>query len=268
MYQLFVILTGAILLAGCASFRTPDSLEQPSAAPPTRESADQSSQPEPQISIEERKVEALFAQPYIDPLTRYLERAGDDADKATLRQRVQEERDRRCAEIADQYAGEPVTEQSLKSYRTGYSYSCPDDVAAYARKLATLKARSTEASGTGTKPGQTASAQLSKQLNDCYLLTAIRNFSEAMKACRQPATDGDIKAQTNMARMTFALKDYTSAFRWASAAASQSAEAAYLLGQMYATGQGVEADADAAKKWNALARDRGYEGGPKATGTR
>lgn len=268
MYQFFVMITGIALLAGCASIRTLGTPAQPPAEPPTTESAGQPEQTAPSGNDAEREVDALFAQPYIDPLTRYLERTEDKTDNPALRQRVRKERDRRCAEIADRYAAEPVTEQSLTTYRKGYDYSCPADVAAYASRLATLKARTQPEPDAAREPGDAAPVALSKQLNDCYLLTAIRNFSEAMKACRQPATEGDIKAQTNMALMTFALKDYANAFRWASAAAPHSAEAAHLLGQLYAEGLGVAPDADAARKWNGLARDQGYDGSKEAAGER
>lgn len=270
MYQLFVILTGIVLLAGCASFRTLGTPEQSSAAPSIHESADHPSQPESGSKQEERKVQALFAQPYIDPLTRYLDRTGGDTNTTALRQRVQVERDRRCVEVAARYGDGPITEESLTSYRAGYEYSCPGEVAAYARRLAALTASDTQPprATPDAESSEATPPKLSKQLNDCYLLTAIRNFSEAMKACRQPADQGDVKAQTNMALMTFALKDYASAFRWASAAAPNSAEAAHLLGQMYTTGRGVKVNADAADKWNALARDQGYDGTPAPNGSR
>jgi hypothetical protein len=215
MYQLFLILTGVALLAGCTSFRTLGTPEQPTAAPQVSESIETPSQPKPQSSKEEHMVETLFAQPYIDPLTRYLENTRGNTGRADLRQRVRDERNHRCEVIAARYNAEPVTESARAAYRNGYEYSCASDVDAYAQRLATLKAQ-TPPEPEPALEKEAAPPELSKQLNDCYLLTAIRNFSEALKACQQPADQGDVKAQTNMALMTFALKDYTSAFHWAS----------------------------------------------------
>lgn len=232
----------------------PDPPEQAAATSQSVKSVERRRRPE--LSTAQREVETLFAQPYIDPLTQYLADTRGDTGKTDLRQRVRTERDHRCAVIAARYDAEPPTEQSLAAYRTGYEYSCPEDVAAYAQRLTALRDQPEPEPAIGN----TASPELSKQLNDCYLLTAIRNFSEAMKACRQPAVQGDIKAQTNMALMTYALKDYASAYHWAVAAAPHSVEAARLLGQMYTAGQGVEPDAEAAEKWNARARDQVYDG--------
>ncbi|WP_166267189.1 SEL1-like repeat protein [Marinobacter caseinilyticus] len=243
MYQLFVTLAGIVLLAGCAIVRTPV-MPEGELAPDIDNSAGSKAleNADSDTAAGERLLAELFAQPYIDPLTVYLARQEGDAN---LRQRVAEERARRCEEVARRFSAEPATEEALSSYRTGYLYSCPDDVEAYARRL--------------TAHNKQPVAGISKQLNDCYLLTAIRNYSEGLKACREPALQGDTQAQTNMALMTFALKDYANAFRWASEAAPHSGAASHLLGEMYASGRGVKRDSKAAEKWSSLAAERGYE---------
>lgn len=192
-----------------------------------------------------REVNALFDQPYIDPLTRYLERYRDDASRASHLQRVLAERDARCARIARQFDTRPATAKTLQQFRAGYAYSCPDQVHAFAQRI---EARA--------RPAEDEAEALAR--NNCYLLTTIHNYSAALDACRAPAKQGDVQAQFNMAVIARALQQYPKALHWARAAAPASADAAYLLGQMYAEGAGVTADPAQALQWFEDAAKRGH----------
>jgi uncharacterized protein len=219
----------------------------------------------------ENERQALFNQPYIDPLTDYLIEYQEDPDRSEVLQQVREERDRRCSAVADEYASEPATESVLEAYNISYGYSCPEQVAEFENRVDRQKA--------GTKPEpdpQPASVPkpepepettdpedkplVSDQaLSDCYLLTTIRNFSAARKACLEPAEKGDLRSQANMALIAHAFEDYTSAFEWAEKAAAGSGDAAFLLGQMYARGEGVSQNMDQAVYWYRQAADQGHK---------
>ena len=104
---------------------------------------------------------------------------------------------------------------------------------------------------------QSWNGKLAQQLNDCYLLTTIRNYSEARAACQAPAQQGDRRAQSNMALISRALGQYAAALDWAQQAAPGSADAAYLLGELYERGQGVEASDQRALSWYLQAAEQG-----------
>ncbi|MDX1635944.1 MAG: SEL1-like repeat protein [Marinobacter sp.] len=210
----------------------------------------------------------LFDQPYIDPLTRYLAKHADDPAYSGQLERVRRERDRRCRAIAENFAAKPRTEETLTSYRAGYSFSCPGQVAAYERALAgeqerqasAEKAKKAEQAENPEESAQAAAPIQDDQLSECYLLTTIRNFTEARRVCQEPAEAGDVRAQANMALISHALADYRQAHQWARKAAAESSEAAYLLGRMYTNGQGVEADPARAEKWYHQAAGQGHAG--------
>lgn len=213
----------------------------------------------------DREVQQLFAQPWIDPLTRYLEQYRSDESRAEHLQRVLRERDARCAAIAERYAQRPLTASTLEQYRVGYRYSCPRQVQAFAARLAASHPRPADKpppAGSGPIPAAPA-AELSarslwsEQLNDCYLLTTIRNFNEARDACQVPAEQGDLRAQYNMALIAQALEQYTEAVHWAHLAAPRSAEARYLLGALHADGLGVARDDEQALHWYREAAEMG-----------
>jgi hypothetical protein len=268
MYRFLVILIVALLLNGCGSLQREKIVEASSElvdkAGRALRSIGQSQAPDDYDS----ELRPLFAQPYIDPLTRYLQRHRDDEPRASQLLQVRRERDRRCAAVAERYNADPLTAGALARYRAGYSFSCPQDVAAYAGQLKRQMAEAAEpAEPAAPKPGQRQPPSVSKQqLNDCYLLTAIRNFSEALKACRAPAEAGDVQAQNNMAQIAYAFRDHAVAYRWARQAAPESADAAYLLGQMYTAGQGVEQSSKKAETWYAKAARQGHAGAKAALG--
>jgi len=278
MYRLLVIMMSAALVGGCGNLKTSDVLSR------TGDALSKIGQRAPAAGIDQ-EITSLFDQPYIDPLTEYLQRYSDDAARTDQLGQVRAERERRCAAVARRYNAGEITETGLALYRRGYSFSCPQDVAAYEARLETmLQAKKTARqpvseplnddddllNGELAEPGRkTAGMQMhsaeeapnvavSGQLNDCYLLTRIRNFSDALKACRGPADDGVAGAQASMAQIQNALGDYESAYRWALQAGNESGQAAYLLGEMYAQGLGVAQDKSAAAKWFRKSAALGY----------
>ncbi len=211
----------------------------------------------------QREQQALFDQPYIDPLTEYLAEHRDDPSRASMLQQVERERDVRCEAVAVKYANKPATEVTLQRYEAGYNYSCPDHVAAFSERVERQPPIPEPKPRAEPEPATVVVADdngvSDRALSDCYLLTAIRNYSEARKACQGPADNGDVRSQANMAIIFYAFEDYTSALVWAEKASPTSGEAAFLLGQMYATGHGIGQDMDQAVYWYTEAAKRGHK---------
>lgn len=251
MYRRFISVLTILLLSGCAGING----ERLSEASPEILAGSTEVVPETVTQSEqnpyEQERQALFDQPYIDPLTDYLKEHGNDTDRESVLQQIRKERDRRCQAIAADYEAESATEQNLARYRAGYNYSCPADVEAFARRVDDNRHE---------KKNQPAPENaLEQSLSDCYLLTSIRNYSAAREACREFAENGDTRAQANMAMIAHAFEDYASALEWAQKAASVSGKASYLLGQMYASGRGVKQDPEQAVYWYQKAASQGNE---------
>jgi TPR repeat protein len=62
-----------------------------------------------------------------------------------------------------------------------------------------------------------------------------------------------------MAVVAHAFEDYEEALKWAQKAASESDEAAFLLGQMYANGRGVSQNKNQAVYWFKEAARKGHK---------
>lgn len=196
-----------------------------------------------------REVAELLEQPTIDPLTRYLERHG--AARSALVDRVRAERDKRCTVIADSYAGRDKTAANQEKLDSGYRYSCPGVVQAFAEQVS--RAPSSGAKPGTTTPGSTLStpsrlpsppAAPSRQdtaaLEKCYLPFAIKNYREAREACRKPAESGDARAQYNLGVSARVLQLFPEAVQWTQRAAAQGLPEAQLhLGLLYHRGQGL-----------------------------
>ena len=211
----------------------------------------------------EAEAQALMDQPYIDPLTNYLIEHQGDSARAEILQQIKQERDLRCQEVARQYSDESATEAMLERYNLGYGYSCPEQVAVFDSRVSQQQANQQsipEPAVPSTpkptpkpipKPTQKPTPeQISDQaLSDCYLLSSIRNYSAARNACRDPANLGDQRSQVTMARISHLFEDYKDAAKWARMAAPESDEASFLLGKMYAAGQGVGQNMDQAVYW-------------------
>lgn len=210
----------------------------------------------------ESERQGLFDQPYIDPLTNYLIEHQGDPERASVLPEIRQERDLRCQTVAEEYKDEPAIRAVLERYNLSYGYSCPEDVAEFAKRVNQQRARQKAMpqpvqprSEEQAMPAQTADTGIDEPeipdqaLSDCYLLTSIRNYSTARKACREPADQGDLRSQVNMARIAFVLEDYNDALKWARKAAPASGEAALMLGYMYARGKGVSQNMDQAVHW-------------------
>ena len=243
MKSYLLLLVMMLLLAGCESMDRKSLMEQFTQKDTTSD------------------LEALFSQPYIDPLTRYLEaNQRNTALNDQLRQ-VRQERDRRCKVIADRYAKQEVTAESVDRFRRGYAYSCPQAVQAYARQLesknapAQLVSEQRPEASTAQPPEQPKSHP---QASECYLLTSIKNYADAIRICDAPAKSGDLRAQTNLANIHYELKRYDSALHWAKQAAESSADAAFILARLYELGQGVESDQQEALSWYQYAQQMGH----------
>lgn len=266
MHRWYISVLTILILSGCAGIdgerlfeAWPD--DQTRAEEPVEAIVTQ-----PEEEPYERQRQALFAQPYIDPLTDFLKAHSDGADREPVITQIRHERDRRCQVIAEDYAGEPATEEKLSRYRAGYNYSCPADVNAFAKRVkqnqknepppTVVVADDNEES---SRPDPQPEKVREQSLSDCYLLTTIRNFSAAKVACREFAENGDPRSQTNMAMIAHAFEDYVSALEWAQKAAPVSGQASYLLGQMYAAGRGVEQNPEQAVYWYDKAADLGHK---------
>lgn len=199
----------------------------------------------------EAEVQALFAQKQIDPLTRYLETHSGDRSRANQLGRVAREREIRCEEIARLYRGRDASRENLVRLRTHYLYSCPLEVAEFADRvkrsgaitIATLpRAEPAPAPApTSITDDEPLAKAVSRQHNrNCYLLYTIRNYRQAIDACREPAEYGDAKAQHHMASMALVRRDFPAARSWAERAAAQNhPPALLLLGELHHTGQGT-----------------------------
>ena len=281
MYRLLSIILGAVLITGCGSLKTSDFLSR------TGDALSKIGQKSHTVVGLDHEINPLFEQPYIDPLTEYLQRYAGDPKRAAQLGQVRQERERRCAAVARRYNMDGISETGLALYRRGYSFSCPQDVAAYEARLEALQqasaparqsgdeslnkakaVRADEMVGSAPKAKNTESNSANEaekvakthQLNNCYLLTQIRNFSGALNACRGPAEAGAAGAQVRMAQIQKALGNHESAYRWARQAAPESAEAANLLGEMYAKGLGVAQDKAEAANWFRTAAGLGHAG--------
>lgn len=217
---------------------------------------------QPEEEPYEPQRQALFDQPYIDPLTDYLKEHGDETDRESILRQIKDERDRRCQVIAADYAGKPATDQTLARYRAGYKYSCPAEVEAFAERVNQNQQKDLPATIALTdddEEGPEPEKVHGQSLSDCYLLTTIRNYSAAREACREFAENGDPRSQANMAVIAHAFEDYASALEWAQQAAAVSGKASYLLGQMYDSGRGVEHNQEQAVYWYDKAANQGHK---------
>lgn len=186
-------------------------------------------------------IERLLDQPLIDPLTRFLEQHASSHANTPYYQRIARERDSRCRAIGTRYARQAPTEETLRSLRSGYEYSCPAQVEAFAGRVPRPAAPDMPAA----EPA--VSLALPAEASDCYLLYAIRNYQRAMPACSAAAQAGDGQSQHHLASVLRRNRALTDALYWA----QQSAASGYppgqlLLAEFYQQGQGAPGDSDRA----------------------
>ncbi|MCL5041424.1 MAG: sel1 repeat family protein [Gammaproteobacteria bacterium] len=225
-------------------------------------------------SQREAEVEALFDQPYIDPLTRYLDQHEDDRRYARYLDKVAAERERRCAEIAQQYRSRAATAENLSRYRRGYLLSCPDDVSAFAERVEQARSVERQANQTARQAEPEAASEVPldeavsrRQVNNCYLYFTIRNLQRARDNCKQPATAGDAKAQHHMASLTRSEQNFASARQWAQRSAQQGyAPGQLLYAELLQNAQGGDRDAESALQWLQAAAAQGLPAAQYAAG--
>lgn len=269
---LFLLIAG--ILSGCATLEPKQILAQSKDwLEKTGNRLYQTTAPATSAEEYDAEVQALFEQSYIDPLTDYLNQYSDDEARAMPLREVSAERRARCQKIAEKYTQRPLNQQSLDRYQSGYHYSCPNDVKAFAEQLAfaTIAERATELekqeSPSDTSLQQAALAEIAPeivtnvnkdQISECYLLTTISNFREAKQVCKNPAEEGDVRSQLNMALIHKALSEYTQALQWAQTVEKDSPRARYLIGELYAEGSGVKQNDQQAFSWYLKAAEQAY----------
>lgn len=249
-----------LLFTGCASFEPGEILSQPQKWFEQTDEQPEVAVAKPAADLQyEDELRALFEQPYIDPLTDYLATHSEDRNRADPLRKVSAERQIRCQKIADIYAERALSHENLQRYQAAYTYSCPTEVAAFAKRVAKAE---TETASAETTPVESPapfeavilneeieSAVDKAQLNDCYLLTTISNFREAKEKCLSPANEGDVRSQVNMALIHYALVEYSQALQWALKVEQDAPRAQLLLGEMYAAGHGVKQNDETAFNW-------------------
>ena len=202
------------------------------------------------------ELDQLFAQPYIDPLTLYLEEHSADDRRARQLPLVAQKRDERCAAIAQIYAGREASQANLLRMQRGYLMSCPEDVRDFAARVqqssAAQTAAASDAPQTATGPAPEPAADPDKALEEalarrrnsnCYLLFTIKNYTQAYEACGPIAASEDARAQHHMASLERTRGNYGPAFSWAERSASQHYPPGQLiLGELYQAGQGTRQD--------------------------
>lgn len=218
----------------------------------------------------EAEIAALFEQPYIDPLTRFLNNHGKDASRADDLSRVRQERDRRCGEVAERYRSRAANSSSLNKLERGYRYSCAQVVDAFAARIkaAGVSTQAAAHSAVKAEAGETelaveSAAMASVRIDsgaaeNCYLLFGIKNYRDAQAACGPPAEQGDARSQYNLGVIYDTLNDTAAAQKWTRLACVQRLpEAQLLLGLMYQTGKGVSRDDSEALQWFLRAGEQG-----------
>lgn len=187
------------------------------------------------------QAEQLLDQPRIDPLTRFLEQHAAQHANDRSYQRILRERNSRCRAIGTRYARYSPTAENLTLLRSGYQRSCPDQVNAFAQRVATNPVAL--APPVATAEPSALSARQRRQTNSCYLLFTIKNYQQALPSCIETAERGDAKAQHHLASILQVNDEPEQAFHWASRSAAQlHAPGQLLLAQLYQQGQGAPVD--------------------------
>ncbi len=223
-------------------------------------------------AVLQEEIDELFAQPYIDPLTAYLEEHSADERRAKQLVLVAQERAERCAAVAGIYAGRDASQANLNRMQRAYLMSCPEDVRDFAARVQQTNATRVASDSKTPQPDAVPAldpasdgasdvafvavsdpaedlnnaleeALTRRQNSDCYLLFTIMNHSQAHGACRPIAESGDAKAQHHMASLERSRGNFADAFSWAERSARQQHPAGQLiLGQLYQAGQGTRRD--------------------------
>lgn len=209
------------------------------------------------VDSPEKELQALLAQPWIDPLTDYIKQHQGDAARKSVVARLLTERERRCNQVDQRYVQRDKTADALTKYRAGYGYSCPQQVQAFAEQVeqvASVQSPDVQSSGQrGDKSvvrPSSVDTNGAAAANECYLLTQIHNHLDAISACQAPAQAGDTRAQRSLAQSLFALQRYEEAHNWLLQAARQGDVQAQLrLAEISLNGPDGHADPALAWAW-------------------
>lgn len=189
------------------------------------------------------QAERLLDQPLIDPLSRFLDQHAASHAHDQSYQRILDERNSRCRAIGTRYARHAPTAENLALLRSGYRYSCPEQVDTFAQRVAVNPVVAPPPAAT---PSPLTARQRS-QANSCYLLFTIKNYQQALPICTEVAERGDPKAQHHLAEILQLNREPVQALHWARrSAAQQHPPGQLLLAQLYQQGQGTPVDADKA----------------------
>lgn len=204
------------------------------------------------------EIQALLQQPYIDPLTDYLRENRKDPVHQAYLARIAKLRDQRCGTVAARFEKRDLSVEVLTRFRSGYQYSCPDQVDAFAARLNAAEmpgnpvARSMGTEAANIQPAKPLSSGLAwnAAANECYLLAGIHNHADAIKACLPPAKEGNLRAQRALANSLLALQQYEKARGWLLQAASQQDSYALIrLAELSLDGHDAMADPALAWAW-------------------
>lgn len=221
------------------------------------------------------EVRRLFAQKYIDPLTRYIQANQDNPHKSAQLRRVQAEREQRCQAIAARFAQRAATQANLQKFQAGYEFSCAAEVAAFAERVQNQPATAVEAedseeieteADSEAEIETTTQSLVAKQKpspQSCQQSIQQHDYPAAFKHCQAAAEQGNAQAQTALAHLyengKGVIRDDAQAVFWYRKAALQGDSAAQsTLGVRYYTGEGVEKDYTQAAAWQRKAAEQGY----------
>lgn len=234
------------------------------------------------------ELQALFAQPYIDPLTDYLAKNQHDDALRDVLARVKAEREKRCADIALLYQKRAKTAANLAKLRTGYQRSCAHVVEAFAVLVESSVPSASPAQATTarvTKPptlvpeapspdlvepsvgSQTYAVYRQQVLLNCQFKLAAQDMQAVIDSCQRLARQGEALAQSYLGTAYMQQQQVAQAEYWWRKAAEQGlAQAQYHLGVLYAEGRVLKQDWQQSFDWLQRAALQGLSAAQYALG--
>jgi len=92
--------------------------------------------PNPSIyPLFERELQSLLDQAFIDPFTQYILQYQEDKNRAWFVQQAKTEREKRCANIEQNFQRRPKNCATLAWLKRGYNYSCPQVVVKFGENI-------------------------------------------------------------------------------------------------------------------------------------
>ncbi len=92
--------------------------------------------PNPSIyPLFERELQSLLDQAFIDPFTQYILQYQEDKNRAWFVQQAKTEREKRCANIEQNFQRRPKNCATLAWLKRGYNYSCPQVVVKFVENI-------------------------------------------------------------------------------------------------------------------------------------